>query len=446
VTAGARARRDSWLLRWRGMSVHGRGREVASAGGDGLPLLANLSWAFIGNALYALTQWALLMILTKEFAPSEFGAYALALSIATPVLSTSSLQLRSIQVSTTGVELPFAGYLGLRLSTCGMAMVCLLALVLMGGVGGELCILILLLGLNQAIGLVKDIYQGVMQRHERMDRVAISNVLQGGGSVVTCGVVAVGTGSMRLVVLGMLLARLTVLVAYDLPQARKTVPVGGQLVTGDELRRALALARMGPLAYRGLPLGVMMALLALYPNVPRYFLAGYFGRAYVGYFAALATLMSVQELLTIPLGEAATRRLAVYYATDRASFVWLLARLMALGAVIGAVGVAVSVLGGGWCLAILFRPEYASFVNALSWLMVARLILNVQCFMSYGITAAGRYRAQAWIWGVGVSTMIAFCALLVPTCGAVGAAWAVVSSAMCATLASVFVIARALRT
>jgi O-antigen/teichoic acid export membrane protein len=412
----------------------------------GLSLRLNLSWALVGNIGYALTQWGLLVLLTKLFDPTQFGKYALALSIVTPIFSTSTLQLRAIQVSAVEEKAHFADYVVLRVFTNSLALTCLLVLVVFRLFEAQVVYLILLLALNQAVMLVKDIYQGSMQRHERMDYVSISNVLQGVASVGVAAALAFCTGNLLLAVAGMLVARVAVFLSYDVSRSKALAGEAQTLLTRADLRKALSVSRLRPLVHKALPLGVMMLLLSFYPNIPRYFLAGYWGEAYVGYFAAIATLMSVQELMIVPLGEAALRKLSLYYATNKAAYTGLLCKLIAIGVVLGTIGVAVAMQLGSPLLTVLFRKEYGGFVESLVWLMLARLVLNVQCFMGYGITAAGRYRAQAWIWGMAITAMLLSSWLLIPTRSALGAAWALFICACIATAASIIVLAGAIRT
>jgi O-antigen/teichoic acid export membrane protein len=318
-------------------------------------------------------------------------------------------------------------------------------LIMCGVFSPHLASLLILLGINQAVMLVKDIYQGFMQRHDRMDLVAVSSVLQGVLSVGAAGGTAIVSHNLQLTVAAMLVARVFVFVAYDIPTSRALRSNGSNLVTRSELCKVWSESRCRSLVRKAVPLGVTTLLLSLYPNIPRYFIATYYGDAYVGYFAAIATLMSLQDLIVIPLSEAAIRRLSLFYATNKMAYVRLLVGLMGVGAIIGAVGVAAAWRFGHFLLPLLFRTEYGSFVEALVWLMAARLVLNIQCFMGYSITAAGKYSSQVWIWGLGVASLLVASWLLIPTRSALGAAWALCICACITTGASLVVIAGALR-
>jgi O-antigen/teichoic acid export membrane protein len=392
-----------------------------------LSLRANFSWTFVGNVLYAATQWGLLTLLTKLFTPELFGQYALALGISTPVLVASALQLRSIFVSEVKNESSFAVYLVTRLATSALALILLVALSLAGWVPRYLVPLMLLLGCNQAVVMIKDMYQGIMQKHDRMDLLALSRVLQGSASMGAALVMALLTQSVMWVVIGMLVARSLCLFGYDIPRARALSSGSLALVTREDLREALDWSRLWPLARTALPLGGVMLIINLYRQIPRYFLAD-LGEAAVGYYTAVASIVSLQELVITALGESAVRQLALRFATSKRAYFALLIRLLGIGALIGLVGVAGGILFGQPALTLLFRPEYGAFTQVLIWLLAAQLVLNVQSFVGYAMTAARWFKAQVWSYGTMLVLLLGTSWLLIPRWGGLGAAWATLAS------------------
>ena len=415
----------------------------------GLSLRANFSWTFVGNVLYSVTQWGLLTLLTKFFEPELFGRYSLAFSIVTPLFVASAMQLRAVYVSDVSQEdqpqheeATFASYLVLRLTTTALALLLVMLLVAVGVIPWHLFGLSVLLGCNQALVLVKDIYQGVMQKHDRMDILSISKVLQGLASLVGAIGMVLLTRSILMVVLGMLVARFLVLLLYHVPQARAVhataqcaanehaAPV--PLVTPASLRQALNVSQLWSLARTALPLCVVMLLINLHLHVPRYFLAD-LGEAEVGYFSAVASLAAMPELVITALGHSAVRQLALRYAKDKRAYLALVGQLVAIGAALGLAGVLGAVALGRPVLGLLFRPEYAAFTDVLIWLMVARAVMNVQSFLGYSMTAARWFNAQMWTYGLMLVSLFVAAWFVIPLWGGLGAAWATLASA-CVTL------------
>jgi O-antigen/teichoic acid export membrane protein len=106
----------------------------------------------------------------------------------------------------------------------------------------------------------------------------------------------------------------------------------------------------------------------------------------------------------------------------------LVARLLVIGASIGLVGVAGACLLGRHVLTLLFRPEYAAFAQVFIWLMAAQLVLNVQSFVGYAMTAARWFRAQVWTYGLMLALLLVCSWLTIPRWGGLGAAWATLAS------------------
>src|SRR5215510_14086924 len=77
-------------------------------------LCADFGWTFVGNAIYAAGQLAILMLLAKLVRPEMVGEYALGLAVVYPVMQFTNLQLRSVMTSDVRQQTEFGYYLGLR--------------------------------------------------------------------------------------------------------------------------------------------------------------------------------------------------------------------------------------------------------------------------------------------------------------------------------------------
>ncbi len=62
-------------------------------------LRSNFVWTLSGNLVYAACQWGMLVVLARMGNAEMVGQFALALSIITPVLMFTNLQLRSVQAT-----------------------------------------------------------------------------------------------------------------------------------------------------------------------------------------------------------------------------------------------------------------------------------------------------------------------------------------------------------
>lgn len=385
-----------------------------------LSLHANSGWFLIGSLVYALTQWGMLVVLTKLGTPAMTGVYALGLAVTAPILIFFSLNLRTAQATDARSEYLFGDYLGLRLITTGLAMALVVAIAF-GIYDSESGLIILLVGIAKGFEAISDVFYGLLQRYERMDRIAISMMLKGllsllvfAGCVWASGHLAVGVG-------GLILVWAMILFAYDMRS--------GRLILAGSLEARIVplwnLPVLRRLFWLTLPLGLSAMLVSLVANIPRYFVERYEGTEGLGLFAAMAYIMQAGSIITNALAQAVTPRLAKLYAeANTRAFVRLLGVLLLVGAGLGIGGIVVAIVGGREILTWLYRAEYSTQTDAFVWVMVATGLSFLASFLSYSLSATRYFRVQPFIIGVEVLVTAAACFAFVPRFGAVGAAWA----------------------
>ena len=260
-----------------------------------LTLRRNFSWTFIGNAVYAACQWGMLVVLAKLGSPEMVGQFTLGLAVTAPVLMFTNLHLRVVQATDARKEYLFSDYLALRLSGTGLALVVIAVITLKAGYRWETSLVIFLLGLAKAFESISDVFYGLIQQHERMDRMAISLMIKGSLSLLLLGMGVYLSGSILWGVLGLVFAWALVLVGYDIRN--------GVLILNQMPEPGWNLATLKKLVWLSLPLGFVMMLISLNSNIPRYFIEKYLGERELGLFAALAYLMVAGGMVVSALGE-----------------------------------------------------------------------------------------------------------------------------------------------
>ncbi|MDI6852069.1 MAG: oligosaccharide flippase family protein [Deltaproteobacteria bacterium] len=399
----------------------------------GLSLRCNFLWTLAGNVVYAACQWGMLVVLAKLGSPEMVGQFALGLAITAPIFMFSNLQLRAVQATDARREYLFGHYLALRLLTV------ILAFLVIGGITGLSSyswgtkLVILAVGLAKAFEAVSDVFYGLFQQHERLDRIATSMMIKGPLSLAALGSVFYLTGSMFWGALGLVAAWAVVLLAYDMYRGAQILAVAASNSgrnTSPLVRRRLVLqlpwepATLSRLAWLALPLGFVMMVISLKTNIPRYFIEHYLGERQLGIFAAMAYFMMAGKQVVGALGQSATPRLAKYYAAGRKGAMFtLLVKLMLLGGLLGVAGVLVALMAGKEILTLVYRAEYAEKAGVLAWLMAAAGIYYIGVFLGFGMTAARYFRIQAPLNAVTLLLITGVSALLIPRYGLVGAAW-----------------------
>lgn len=386
-----------------------------------LSLRRNFSWTFAGNVVYAASQWGVLVVIARLGTPEMVGQFALALAITAPVIMFANLQLRAVQATDARRAYAFADYLGLRLLTTAAALALIAAVALLSGYRAETALVILFVGFAKSCEALSDIVFGLLQQRERMDRIAKSLMIEGPATLAAMAAVLALTGSIAAAAAAMALVWLLQLLLYDARSAARILRAWPRpRWHWPTLRR---------LAWLALPLGVTMLLISLNTNIPRYIMERSRGPAELGIFAALSYLIVAGSTVVAALGQAASPRLAAYYAdANTRAFRALLLKLAGIGALLGAAGVTVALLLGEPLLALIYGPAYAAHADVFALVMLAAGIGYVGSFLGYGMTAARFFAAQAPLFAVVVSATTLAALALIPSLGLRGAALALIVS------------------
>lgn len=420
-----------------------------------LSLRRNFSWTFVGNVVYAACQWGMLVVLAKLGSPEMVGQFTLGLAVTAPVILFTNLQLRAVQVTDAKQQYVFGDYLGLRLLATGLALAIIVAITLIAGYRWETSLVILVVGLAKAIESISDVFYGLIQQHERMDRIAISLMIKGPLSLLFLALGVYLTGSVLWGAVGLAFAWIIVLIGYDIGSGAlmlKNQPLTPQGEVDREL--VLVKAKIQPrwhlktlrkLVWLCLPLGFVMMLISLNTNIPRYFIEHYLGERELGIFAATTYLMAATGIVVNALGQSASPRLAKYYASgNNHAFRTLLLKLVGIGVLIGIAGILVATITGRNILYFMYRPEYAKYADLLVWVMVATAISDIASFLGYGMSAARYFRIQMPIFILVTATSATSCFWLIPIYGLQGAAIALIIAAIVEASFSLGVIIHAL--
>jgi O-antigen/teichoic acid export membrane protein len=402
-----------------------------------LTLRTNVSWTFLGNAVYAACQWGMLAVLAKLGTVEMVGQFALGLAVAAPVFMLTNLQLRGVQATDARGEYGFEDYLSLRLLTTAVGLVAVVGIGIGAGYPRETIAVIALVGLGKAVESFSDVVYGQLQQRERMDRIAKSLLIRGPLSLLVLGVALMWTGSLLWSILGLALSWLATLVAYD-------IPTGVRFGAACTLQaRAAVLWRLAGLA---LPLGIVMMLISLNANIPRYLIEHELGTRELGVFAALSYVIVVGTTVVSAIGQSASPRLSKLYAAgDMGRFRGLLLKLVALGGALGVAGVALAAVAGGSLLRLLYTAEYAAHSDLLTALMGAAAVTYLVSFLGYGMTAARYFRAQLPIFAAAVSATLAVGWVAIPHYGLSGGVMALLAGALVQGVGSGLVLVHALR-
>lgn len=379
--------------------------------------LNNSAWSVAGSAFYAFCQWSILVVLAKIGNPHLVGQFAIGLAVSAPLFLFANLQIRAIQSTDISGEYSFGEYLGLRLLTTAGALVAICVIAGISGYDLNVKRVILAVGLSKAIEAVSDVFHGDLQRRERMNSVARYLAVKGTASVIGVGIALKLSGSAFAASLAMAAVFAAVLL---LGESRFAVASPHIYWNWIAFRR---------LALMAFPLGVVMMLISVTANMPRYFVESRLGSNALGVFAALSYLSLAGSTVVNAAGLAATPRLArLFGAGERLAFVRKLLWMSALAALLGIGGVAILALGGKPFLTLIYGSVYAANLDVAIWVMVGGALSYAASVIGYGLTAARCFREQLPLFVTVTAVAAGASYALIPRYGLKGAVFAQIAA------------------
>jgi len=385
-------------------------------------LRANFAWTLAGNVIFAACQWGMLISIAKLGTPAMVGQFALGLAVAAPVFMLTGLQLRTVLATDTRNEYRIGHYVAPRMLGTAVGLILVLTFALASHCRRDTAMVVLMVGVAKAVETLSDIIYGLWQKYERFDRIAIAMIGRGIGSVAIMAVVLHSTHNIAVACGATALYWLVWLAVYEYRGARSLL---SRVSPGEELRTEWDMWKIRQLVMLSLPLGVVMLLISVNTNIPRYFVEHYCGEAALGYFAAMTYAFVAGNTVISAMGQCAMPRLARHFDSNRPEFARLLKKMLLLGAVLGALGIGAALLFGPTFLRLAYRTDYAQYSSVFTWLMVSAAVAYVGSMLGYGMTAARVFRPQVPLFVAATASTALGCWLLIPRLGLAGGAYAV---------------------
>jgi O-antigen/teichoic acid export membrane protein len=402
------------------------------------------SWTLVGNVVYSGCMWGMVLVLAKIGSPKIVGQFALGIAVAAPVFMFTNLQLRAVQATDSCSEFEFADYFTLRCLATVIGFAAIIILILALHFDRVASVSVLLVAAAKAVESLSDVVAGLLQRIERLDQVAMCLMFKGIVSLIAFGGLFWRFRNLPAALLAMGLTWLLVFITYELRLAQQALSKHAALFRFNVsvLKQLIALS---------LPLGFVMTLGSLYTNIPRYVLEHYMGPRELGIFASLAYLGTSAGIVITALGQSATARLSRMFAERQFdAFTSLIRKFVLFGILLGVIGVPLGSLVGRQLISILYRSEYANYIDVFLVMIATTSVFSVASFLGYGVISARSFKMPVLIVGASVAGTAVFSLWLIPKFGLMGATLALLSAsavqAIGLALLMKFEISRARRT
>lgn len=408
-----------------------------------LTLRKNFIWTLFGSGTYAACQWGMVVILARMGGKDVLGQFALALAVTAPIMLFCNLEIRSIQVTDVRNLYNFYDYLTVRIFTATFGFIIILLMALMVFRDTQTIGAIVVLGIAKAFESINDIYYGLQQRYERLDRVARSMIMRGILNVLAFGVVYFILKSLAASIGSLAVINVMVLFFYDIPASR-TLPhyvIEKNYTKLFSFLSKIKIERCFNLIILALPMGFATVLVSLNFNVPRYFIKYYLNTEALGLFVALAYFIIIGDMVVNAFGQASSPKLASYYSDNNIkSFKNLFGEMALFSFAIGFISVLGSLFLGHKILRLIYGPEFIANSNIFPWIMTVSIFSYTASCVGYAMTASRQFRIQPIIFFMAFIVNIIGCFIFIPHYQLLGAVWGWISALLLQLILSLFIV------
>jgi|GEM_PF-4036936 len=388
-------------------------------------LRQQVSWTLPANVLYGICSFLLIVILNRFGSKTIAGKFGLAMAISAPLFMFANLRFSTILATDVRSNAKLSDYFSLR---CTLLAICWLLTIPFAIQSPSLAVLVLVMACSKAIESVSELCCGVQQRIARMDRIAVSLVMNGLLMASAFFAVYLFSRSLELAAVAICVSRLCVLLAYDIPMARSASrdDVFHQEDRADGENENGISTRKWALLLVGAPLGITAALISLTSNIPRYVIPSIFDKDMLGAFVSLAVVLQAGNLVFRAVELPTIPKLALYIdRRDGRGFWQLMSRAVGLFLAMGVIGSVMAWCFGGQMLAIVFGPAFLGFGTLLAMMTIGTSFSQFAGMIESSLIASRLTAVQIPMHCVTVVSCLVLCLVLIPEYQLYGAVIAV---------------------
>ena len=375
----------------------------------------NIVWNSVGTFVMFFCQWLMMVLIVRLSGYADSGILSLSVSCGNVFLIIAAFGVKTFQVSDIKDQYQDGEYFGAKILTILLTVVIGVVWTLVSAYEGIEKTSILLYMIYIMVYSYSDAVYGALQKKWRLDIAGISMCIRNIAALVIFCLVIWLTKDIRIALVSILVASLLVFFFYDLPSAKKVVPI----------RPVIKGKRVWQLLWECFPFAIYTFLHTLLLTVPKLAVRGFFDKETLGiYSAVMAPVAVLQVAATFVINPLSTLLAARIEEGKVKDVLKILGRcvLMLLG--ILAVGILISIFLGKWGLALLYGKETQEYV----YLLIPMVIVSVMTALTIllgNLAVVMRDRKGANISAIlGLAAAFAASWLLIPRLGMQGANWA----------------------
>lgn len=389
-------------------------------------LKRNIAYAMTARIFLALTQFVILIIVVRLGTQEDVGALTLASAFVTPLFFLTSMGMNEVHIVDDLKRFSRADYVALRLAGGGVAILLTVLIVLIFQDDETRVVQLAAIAFSfvRFFGAQSSLNQGVFQRAERLNYVAVSTIARG---LIGLAVFTVTFWYTRSLPVAFLCEAVGWFFSYFLIDRTLLIRMDAETQLGQ--LRHIRIRTVLALAWWVLPVGIALWMIRAAASIPPMVLVKYTDLAAVGLFGTLTYVHSALSMAVGPMATASAARLRRYYREGRLKdFVSLTSNLMLMAGAIGIAAIAFSWFAGDYVLWRVFGESYRN-AELLTLVITGTAVSIVAMQVMIAITAAQAFNHRLLSSGLSLVAALIASFLLIPQYGIYGAGWAMLATA-----------------
>ncbi|PNZ70009.1 hypothetical protein E2556_02065 [Staphylococcus croceilyticus] len=245
--------------------------------------LKNLSYTFLGNAIFSFIKWLILILAVRLTSPDQVGSYTYAVALTTPIMLFANMRLRLRYVVEDDLSFKSLHKLRNLLNLFSLIIIILVGFI----VHPDYISYMILVALTKILDLQSELYYAILHKKQNFKYISL---LQIGKSLIIIIPFAIAMFIFKNVLIGLVIqvvAQLIWLVFFESKVAN---------LIDNEINKTINKKVLYSLFIDGLPLGIVQLLNSYNILIPRYVIERVLDVKLVGVFASISYLLTIIDL------------------------------------------------------------------------------------------------------------------------------------------------------
>lgn len=328
-------------------------------------IMNQLKWNMIGNVVFGISQWLIIVFITKFGNIEDLGDYTYALAIISPIILFFSFDLR--RVLATSQEDKFYSYFTNRIIHLLIGIFIIMSVCYLIS-DNRVWYLTFALCTYKFFEYISDIIFGYYQQLNDIERVGISQFFRGILNIVFFGVTYVLTNNLLMSIFAMNISMIIILIKNDLKNINLDL---------NKLFESINKKSFIEIIKDNLSLSFSLLIVSLIVNIPKLYLEHFQTAKELAYFSGIYYIITIVNLVTNPILIILSNRFKHAYSKSLEYLKLVVYKILIYSSIFSSLIIVLLIICSKDILILLYNPEFTNYYLSFNILLIS-IIFSVQ--------------------------------------------------------------------